>query len=178
MRRTLFLSIALALQTVAVPALAQETRITREAIPSQSLDSALNALSRQTGLQFVYSVQTIGNPQTRAISAGLSPDAVLAQLLAGTGLRHRYLNAGTITIEADTATGTAPSAAAGAAAGASLAGAGVAGEAVEDPMHQLERIDVVGSYSRSLEKAVDIKRATVGFSDSIVATDVADFPEQ
>ncbi|KAG0922445.1 hypothetical protein G6F32_014667 [Rhizopus arrhizus] len=31
---------------------------------------------------------------------------------------------------------------------------------------------------RSLEKAVDIKRATVGFSDSIVATDVADFPEQ
>jgi len=178
MRRTLFLSIALALQTVAVPALAQETRITREAIPSQSLDSALNALSRQTGLQFVYSVQTIGNPQTRAISAGLSPDAVLAQLLAGTGLRHRYLNAGTITIEADTATGTAPSAAAGVAAGASLAGAGVAGEAVQDPMHQLERIDVVGSYSRSLEKAVDIKRATVGFSDSIVATDVADFPEQ
>ena len=43
---------------------------------------------------------------------------------------------------------------------------------------QLDTIQVTGSYSRSLEKAVDIKRANIGFSDSIVATDVADFPEQ
>lgn len=43
---------------------------------------------------------------------------------------------------------------------------------------QLDSVDVVASYSRALEQAVDIKRATVGFSDSIVATDVADFPEQ
>lgn len=43
---------------------------------------------------------------------------------------------------------------------------------------QLDSVDVVASYSRSLEQAVDIKRATVGFSDSIVATDVANFPEQ
>lgn len=43
---------------------------------------------------------------------------------------------------------------------------------------QLEEIVVTGSYSKSLEKAIDIKRNTVGFSDSIVATDIADFPEQ
>src|SRR5690606_8313008 len=43
---------------------------------------------------------------------------------------------------------------------------------------QLEEIVVTGSYSKSLEQAVDIKRTTVGFSDSIVATDIADFPEQ
>jgi TonB-dependent receptor len=37
---------------------------------------------------------------------------------------------------------------------------------------------VVTGYSRSLEEAIDIKRNTIGFSDSIVATDIADFPEQ
>ncbi|PBJ81737.1 TonB-dependent receptor [Lysobacteraceae bacterium NML93-0399] len=42
----------------------------------------------------------------------------------------------------------------------------------------LDTITVTGSYSRSLEQAVDLKRDNVGFSDSIVATDVADFPEQ
>lgn len=42
----------------------------------------------------------------------------------------------------------------------------------------LEEVVVTGSYSKSLEKAIDIKRYAVGFSDSIVATDIADFPEQ
>ncbi|MBA4807072.1 TonB-dependent receptor [Brevundimonas sp.] len=42
----------------------------------------------------------------------------------------------------------------------------------------VDEIVVTGSYRRSLEEAVDIKRKTVGFSDSIVATDVANFPEQ
>lgn len=41
-----------------------------------------------------------------------------------------------------------------------------------------EEILVTGSYAKSLEKAIDIKRSSVGFSDSIVATDIADFPEQ
>src|SRR5690606_25171860 len=53
-----------------------------------------------------------------------------------------------------------------------------AGEAQSGGPVQLESIEVVGSYARSLERAVDIKRAGIGFSDSIVATDVADFPEQ
>ncbi|UDF05515.1 TonB-dependent receptor [Asticcacaulis sp. AND118] len=42
----------------------------------------------------------------------------------------------------------------------------------------IETIVVTGTYRKSLERAVDIKRKTIGFSDSIVATDVADFPEQ
>ena len=42
----------------------------------------------------------------------------------------------------------------------------------------VEEVVVTGSYRRSLEKAVDMKRETIGFSDSIVATDVANFPEQ
>ncbi|QYC10717.1 TonB-dependent receptor [Brevundimonas nasdae] len=42
----------------------------------------------------------------------------------------------------------------------------------------VDEIIVTGSYRRSLEQAVDLKRKNVGFSDSIVATDVANFPEQ
>ena len=42
----------------------------------------------------------------------------------------------------------------------------------------LEEIVVTGGYAKSLEQAIDIKRSSVGFSDSIVATDIADFPEQ
>ncbi|HUD30162.1 MAG TPA: hypothetical protein VMQ93_14935 [Novosphingobium sp.] len=37
---------------------------------------------------------------------------------------------------------------------------------------------VVTGYGASLEEAINIKRETIGFSDSIVATDIADFPEQ
>ena len=47
-----------------------------------------------------------------------------------------------------------------------------------DGIQALDAVSVTGSYSRSLEQAVDLKRNNVGFSDSIVATDVADFPEQ
>ena len=42
----------------------------------------------------------------------------------------------------------------------------------------IEVIAVKGTYSKSLEKAVDLKKLNLGFSDSIVATDIADFPEQ
>lgn len=43
---------------------------------------------------------------------------------------------------------------------------------------ELDAVRVTGSYSRSLDRAVDLKRDNVGFSDSMVATDVVDFPEQ
>ncbi|MDH5832368.1 TonB-dependent receptor [Luteimonas kalidii] len=43
---------------------------------------------------------------------------------------------------------------------------------------ELDAVRVSGSYSRSLDQAVDLKRDNIGFSDSIVATDVVDFPEQ
>lgn len=37
---------------------------------------------------------------------------------------------------------------------------------------------VVSGYRRSLQEAIELKRENVGFSDSIVATDIADFPDQ
>jgi len=181
MRCTLFLSIALALQVTATATAAEPTRLAADAIASQPLDMALNALSRQTGLQFVYNAQVAGNPRTPAVPAGLSAEAALDRLLARTGLRYRYLNAGTVTIEAATA-GNAPTSGVVAPMAAAEAGAAPlqasAGEGAAPGAQNLETIRVTGSYSRSLEQAVDLKRNNIGFSDSIVATDVADFPEQ
>lgn len=177
MRRTLFLSIALALQAAAGTAAAEPARAATQAIAAQPLDSALNALSRQTGLQFVYSAQVAGNPRSPGVQAGLSADAALARLLSGTGLRYRYLNATTVTIEADSG-GTPTSSLPDAAAPSLAAATPMAPTAEGMGAQNLETIQVTGSYSRSLEQAVDLKRANIGFSDSIVATDVADFPEQ
>ncbi len=51
--------------------------------------------------------------------------------------------------------------------------------AQDKPTEQkVEVIAVKGTYSKSLEQAVDMKKENIGFSDSIVATDIADFPEQ
>lgn len=47
----------------------------------------------------------------------------------------------------------------------------------EPAIAEAETVIVTG-YRKSLERAADIKRETVGFSDSVIATDVADFPEQ
>lgn len=71
----------------------------------------------------------------------------------------------------------------GGCAAVSLIGAGVANaQAVEPaPQEATELGEVIvtgGSYQRSLEQAIEIKRDNVGFSDAIVATDVANFPEQ
>lgn len=63
-------------------------------------------------------------------------------------------------------------------AGATGAAAQTAAPAPQEEATEIDEIIVTGSYQRSLEQAVDIKRDTVGFSDSIVATDVANFPEQ
>ena len=48
----------------------------------------------------------------------------------------------------------------------------------EENPEPMEEIVVTGSYIKSLEKAIDLKRTNIGFSDSIVASDIADFPEQ
>lgn len=168
MRRILFLSIALALH--AGTAAAQEPAAATEAIASQPLDRALNALSRQTGLQFVYDAKAIGNPVTRATVAGLPPEQALRQLLAGTGLRYRRLNADTVTIEPEPAPAASPPRAAPAAAAAPPQTAA--------PLQQLERIEVTGSYAGSLSEQSRLKRYADNVVDVIAAEDIGKLPAQ
>ncbi|WP_031344700.1 STN domain-containing protein, partial [Xanthomonas phaseoli] len=97
MRRCLFLSVALALHAGAAGA--QTSPVAVDAIPAQPLSRALNTLSRQTGLQFVYAASVGGTLQSRGTAAGAAPEQALQQLLQGTGLRYRYLTPTTVTIE-------------------------------------------------------------------------------
>ena len=62
------------------------------------------------------------------------------------------------------------------AIGVAISAPALAQDAAAEPA--MEVISVKGTYSKSLEKAVDLKKQNIGFSDSIVATDIADFPEQ
>lgn len=170
MRKTLFLSIALALNTGTV--FAQATSPATQAIPAQPLDRALNLLSRQTGLQFVYDAQAAGNPQAGAIAAGLSAEQALQRLLQGTGLRYRYLNATTVTIEAEHPdTPAAPA----------QEGRQSPPAAVPDAVPQaidLERIEVVGSYAGSLNEQMRRKRYADNVVDVIAAEDIGKLPAQ
>jgi outer membrane receptor protein involved in Fe transport len=67
-------------------------------IPAQSLDRALEALASQTGLELVYVSSVVRDQKSRPVSAGLSAQEALAQLLKGTGLRFEYLTPRTIRI--------------------------------------------------------------------------------
>jgi len=67
-------------------------------IPAQPLAAALAKFARQTGLQVVYVSGVVRDQQSHAISAGLSTEEALAQLLEGTGLRFEYLTAHSVRI--------------------------------------------------------------------------------
>jgi iron complex outermembrane receptor protein len=68
-------------------------------IPAQSLETALKALSAKRNIQFVYVSEEVGARRTQGATGDLTADEALRQLLAGTGLVHRYLNDATIAIE-------------------------------------------------------------------------------
>ncbi|WP_340677579.1 TonB-dependent receptor [Paraglaciecola sp.] len=54
----------------------------------------------------------------------------------------------------------------------------ISAQTTENNQDELEKIVVTGSYRESLAQAVDLKRMNIAVSDSIVATDIADFPDQ
>ncbi|HBK47277.1 MAG TPA: TonB-dependent receptor, partial [Xanthomonadaceae bacterium] len=166
MRRILFLSIALALHGTAV---AQST--VSQAIPPQPLDNALNQLSSQTGIKFIYNAAA-GNPATHGVAAGQPTEQALRQLLEGTGLRYRYINAGTVTIEAGAAS-SAPKPTPSAPPGASFVAPAAAA-----PLQELERIEVLGSYAGSLSAALRGKRYADSVVDVIAAEDIGKLPAQ
>ena len=69
-------------------------------IPAKPLRAALEQFALQTGIQVVYAgdglVRDLRSP---AVSGRLTPDAALRALLAGSGLRHAFVNATTVSIE-------------------------------------------------------------------------------
>lgn len=131
-----------------------------QAIDTQPLEPALQHLSRQTGLQFVYDPAHIGNPFTSAVRAGTSATEALLLMLRGTGLRFQQLDESTITLLVDhpVPTLTAP--------------------ATTEPAAPttLDTVRVTG-YQHDLARAVDLKRNGVLLGDSLVSGELASFPD-
>jgi iron complex outermembrane recepter protein len=67
-------------------------------IPAQPLGEALAVFANQTGLQLVYVSGVVDGQRSRAVRAGLKPEAALSRLLRGTGLRFEYLTPRSIRI--------------------------------------------------------------------------------
>src|SRR5258707_1331297 len=88
------LSLCAPLATMDVPAaLAQQLApaALMADIPAQPLGEALAVFAKQTGLQLVYVSSVVDGQRSRAVRAGLKPEAALSLLLRGTGLRFEYL---------------------------------------------------------------------------------------
>src|ERR1043165_794250 len=67
-------------------------------IPAQTLRVALQTLSRERDLQFIFRSDVIGAIQTPHVSGDLTIDEALTQLLSGTSLTYKYLDEKTVTI--------------------------------------------------------------------------------
>src|SRR5450631_1800625 len=67
-------------------------------IPAQPLCDALAVFAKQTGLQLVYVSGVVDGQRSRAVRAGLMPEAALSRLLRGTGLKFEYLTPRSIRI--------------------------------------------------------------------------------
>jgi len=61
-------------------------------IPAQSITTALNAFSNQTGLQHVFFSEIARGRRSKGVRAGVPLTEALSQLLDGTGLEFEYLN--------------------------------------------------------------------------------------
>ncbi|MGH8118621.1 MAG: TonB-dependent receptor [Rhodanobacteraceae bacterium] len=68
------------------------------AIPAMPLKRALNEFAQREHVQLVYVSAVADGVRTPGASEGLSPRATLQQLLRGTGLQFRYVDANTLTI--------------------------------------------------------------------------------
>lgn len=79
--------------------LAQSAATYRFSVPPQSLTGALVAFSDTTGIQFFFDAAIARGLESPGASGAISAEAALARLLAGTGLRYRFTNPTTVTLE-------------------------------------------------------------------------------
>jgi iron complex outermembrane receptor protein len=87
-----------ALAAIASPAYAEEAR--RFEIPRQSLVAALEAFGQQGDKEILFSRANAEGRAAPALSGEYEPQAALAMLLQGTGLKYRQVNANTYIVEA------------------------------------------------------------------------------
>ena len=150
-------------------------------------NQSLKLFAQQAQLQVLFPAELVNGLQTNQVTGYYSVTEAIAQVLAGTGLTPVFIDSRILTITANDSRSSGEEEPvnlekkklsgiiAFLTAMVSNSGAQAQQTLTSD---SIEEVVITGSYQRSLEQAVEIKRTSVGFSDSVVASDIADFPEQ
>lgn len=140
-------------------------------VPAQSLSGALRALSRQTGLEIVFTPALVEGRRSPGINGHMTARAALDRLLAGSGLSARFDDGAAVLVRAAPVATAAP-----ATRTTTLAPA----QEIATPAQEsvAEEIVVQGSFADSIASALDRKRQSDNVMDSIEAIDIAQFPNQ
>lgn len=162
-------------------------------IPRESLDAALKAFARQTGLQ-IARFSDVGDADTLVgpVAGKFTSEQALKALFADTPLTYRVLNNGTIAVvrQSDVGEGTRIGPPAMNASGEDSrqwgglrSGSRAARAHQEDVASkrgpsstQLEEVVVTGIRA-SLQRSLEIKQQAVGVEDAISAEDIGAFPD-
>jgi iron complex outermembrane receptor protein len=68
-------------------------------IPPQSLNNALMKLAGDSNLEIIFAADKVGGIKTNTLDGTMTPTQALSQLLQGSGMTFRFVDAGTVTIE-------------------------------------------------------------------------------
>ncbi|MGX5731498.1 TonB-dependent receptor [Pseudoxanthomonas beigongshangi] len=136
--RVLLLSLAC---SAALSAQAQNSKPAQVNIPAGDLVAALDTLARQSGTQFVYRADQLKGLRTQGAHGNLSADQALDKVLNGSGhvARRDAASGAVVIVRQDAPPRPAP------AARPTPAPTGQSADAAEEPVTQLENVQVTGS---------------------------------
>ncbi|MGS1077058.1 TonB-dependent receptor domain-containing protein [Pseudoxanthomonas beigongshangi] len=136
--RVLLLSLAC---SAALSAQAQNSKPAQVNIPAGDLVAALDTLARQSGTQFVYRADQLKGLRTQGVQGSLSADQALDRVLSGSGhvARRDAASGAVVIVRQDAPPRPAP------AARPTPAPTGQSADAAEEPVTQLENVQVTGS---------------------------------
>ncbi|SOB79444.1 TonB-dependent receptor [Sphingomonas guangdongensis] len=161
---------AAALVVVGAPASGQQ-RAAAFSIPAGELSSALSTYSSVTGMQVIAAPALVQGRRTAGVSGRLTAHDALTRLLRGTGL-HAVTSNGVLVLRAGQKDATPRRARHTVAAPIETP----VSVATTEPQTDGPDVVVVG-YRSALTAAQELKRRAVGTQDSIVASDIAAFPD-
>src|ERR1700735_2526476 len=78
--------------------IAQAQATTTFDLPTQSLADSLRAVGSQTNTNILFDPSLVAGHRALALKDNLTIDQALARLLAGTGIRHEFLNESTVVL--------------------------------------------------------------------------------
>lgn len=178
--------ICLGVMTTAGTALAQEqsqSSTIQFNIPSQSLGDSLRQYAKISGQQIIFTNDLMPEEMGRPLRGSYSPEQALSKLLSGTGLIADRSVPGTIMIRRENHSDASQSADPFDLAGdirLAQANNGTATDATtpasETQSNGVESVTVSG-FKESLVQALQAKQNATGEQDSILAEDIAKFPD-